>query len=231
MKKIIAAVAICAASFGVFADSVTNVYNLTMSITTPTLYAGVRTPTGQTYKGYMYAEYDEAGELTGLWADVKSSKTKVEHLIEFDLGNSFYHLMGKTTKTADRSVPTLFLAGADVDAIGTSPKYEQHETIKKIYLSGFGTIKNKKTAAVGCGACGFGAVAAQYCNLLWSANGTIAGVMDCECPDDQDWWHTVRTVLCGVWYDDATQEVERRHEAGIKGTWKITYNQKLSSVK
>jgi hypothetical protein len=230
MKKIIVAVAICAASFGLFGDTVTNVYNLTMSLKTPTLYAGVRTPTGQTYKGYLYAEYTD-NELTALFADVTSSKTKVQHLIEFDLGESFYHLMGKTTKQADRSVPSLFLTGADTDAIGWSPKYEQHETIKKITLSGFGTLKTFKTAAIGCGACGFGGTAASYCNLLWSGSGTVTGYMDCECPDTEPWWHTVRTVLCGVWYDDVTQEVERRHEGAFQGTWKITYNKKLSDVK
>lgn len=230
MKKIIAAVAVCAASFGLFGDTVTNVYNLSMSLATPTLYAGVRDKLGQVYKGYLYMEYED-NELIGAFATVTSSKTKVEHFIEFDLGESFYHLMGKTTKQADRSVPSLFLTGADTEAIGYSAKYEQHETIKKITLSGFGKLKTHKTAAVGCGACGFGGSAAKYCNLLWSASGTVTGWMDCECPDDQEWWHTVRTVLCGVYYDAATQEVERKHEGAFRGTWKITYNKKLSDVK
>ena len=236
MKKIIAAAAICAASFGLFGDTVTNVYNLAMSLKTPTLYAGVRTPTSQTYKGYLYAEYTD-NELTALTAYVKSSKTKVEHYIEFpvaaddaDLDGSFYNLMGKTTKQSARTVPTLFLTGADTEAIGTSAKYEQHETIKKITLSGFGKLKTAKTAAVGCGACGFGGTAASYCSILWSADGTVTGVMDCECPDEEDWWHTVKTALCGVWYSDA-DEVERRHNAAFRGTWKITFNKKLSDTK
>ena len=230
MKKIIAAVAVCAASFGLFGDTITNVYDLSMSLTTPTLDAGVRAPLSQKYTGHMYLEYDDS-ELISVTAVVKSNKTKVEHFIEFDLGESFYHLMGKTTKKADRSVPSLFLTGADTDAVGYSVKYEQHETIKKITLSGFGALKTYKTAATGCGACGFGGIAAKYCNLLWEAGGSVTGWMDCECPDTEPWWHTVRTALCGVWYDDVTQEVERKHEGAFKGTWKIKYNKKLSDVK
>ena len=236
MKKIIAVVAICAVS-SLFGDTITNVYDFSMSLKTPTLYAGVRTPVIQTYKGYLYAEYTD-NELTALFADVKSNKTKVEHLIEFpiaaddaDIDGSFYNLMGPTTKKSDRSIPTLFLTGKDTDAVGFSTKYEQHETIKKITLAGFGMLKTLKTAAIGCGACGFGGSAASYCNLLWTADGAVTGIMDCECPDDEDWWHTVKTILCGVWYDDTTKEVERRHNAAFKGNWKIKYNKKLSDVK
>ena len=65
MKKIIAAFAICMAASGLFGDPVINVYNLSMSLRTPTLYAGIRQPLTQTYKGYLYTQYDEAGERDG----------------------------------------------------------------------------------------------------------------------------------------------------------------------
>lgn len=232
MKKIIAAFAICMAASSLFGDPVINVYNLSMSLRTPTLYAGIRQPLTQTYKGYLYTQYDEAGELEALWADVMSSKTKVEHHIDFTLDESFYNLIGKTTKYAERSVPTLFLSGEDAEVVGTSSKYGQHETIKRIVLSGFGNIKTVKTAAVGCDVCGDGGTPAQYCNVLWSADGKVTGVMDCECPDDDDsgWWHTVKTAICGVWYDD-NGKVERQHNASFYGTWKITFNKKLSDTK
>lgn len=231
MKKTVFAALVC--MFGClagFADTsvITNVYDMSMSLKTPVLYNGVRSYKSQSYKGYLYAEYTDS-ELTALTALVKSSGTKVIHQIEFS-GDSFYHLMGKTTKTSDRSEPTIYLEGADVANEGTSSKFGNHETIKKIQLAGGGSLKAVKSVTVGCSACGEAVKTTAYCNILVKASGYVTGIMDCECPEDEDWWHTVKTALCGVFYD-ANNDVERDHDAAFVGSWKLSFNKKLSDTK
>lgn len=228
MKKIIIALMCAIGSMVSFANETTNVYNMTMSLQTPILQSGVRNKVSQSYKGYMYMVYDEDGKLSTVWADVLSNKTKVGHVISFNEG--FYHLIGKTTKTSPRSVANMYLTGADDEVYGGISKYGVHEKIKVINFGGFGTIKSSKTVVIGCGACGAPEKTTEYCNILNAVSGHVNGVMDCECPEDEDWWHTVMGGLCGVWYD-AAFEMERSHEAAFTGTWKISYNKKLSATK
>lgn len=215
-------------------DTTTNVYDFAMSVKVPYLKTGVRSYSSQKLKGLMYLVYDESAALADVYAVVTNSKTKVVH--ELDLtDSSFYHLMGKQTKKADRSTPTLWLAGAD-DEDPVVLKDESHEKILAIMLAGTGTLKNMKTVTTGCAYCGGVTTTTEYCNLLWSMSGNVVGVMDCQCPDEEDWWHTVQTVLCGVYYvaDPASaamsDKVERKHEASFYGTWSAKFNKKLSDT-
>lgn len=155
------------------------------------------------------------------------NKTKVAHSINFTEG--FYNLMGKSTSKIERSVPTVYLTGADDEAIAEpSSKYGSHETFKVINLAGFGSLESTKTVTIGCGACGEPTKMVEYCNILKKANGYVNGVMDCECPDDEDWWHTLKAGYCGILYDG--EDFFPQHEASFYGSWKISFNKKLSTV-
>lgn len=228
MKKVMIALMCVMCGVAAMADTATNVYNFSMSLYTPTLLNGVRSKTAQKYTGYMYMEYVDS-ELAGVWAEVVSSKTKVYHSIAFNDG--FYNLLGKQTKTIDRSVPTLYFTGADTEASGGIVKYGEHELITVINFAGFGTLKAYKNVTTGCSACGLPQTHTEYCHILNTASGSVNGVMDCECPDTEpDWWHTLKAAFCGVWYD-ASDNWERSHKAAFTGTWKISYNKKLSQAR
>lgn len=244
MKKlIVAAAALFAANAYCDGDRVpvepeeltTNVYDFAMSVKVPYLKSGVRSYSSQKLKGNMYLVYSEDDTLADVYAVVTNSKTKVVHTLDL-ADSSFYHLMGKQTKKADRSTPTLWIAGADAEDPAVL-KDESHEKILAVMLAGTGTLKNMKTVTVGCSYCGDKTSTTEYCNILWSMSGNVVGVMDCECPEEEGWWHTVQTALCGVLYveDAASSEmadkVERKHEASFYGTWSAKFNKKLSDTK
>lgn len=211
--------------------AVTNVYDFSMSLKVPYLDNGTRTYKNQKIVGYMYAEYS-SNELVNVWVEAQNRKTKVLHLMSFS-GDSFYNLMGKTDKKSLRTVPTIYFEGADEETVLESccaAPEEGHEFIKKIQLAGTGKLRQVKTVVIGCDQCGGSSVTTAYCNILVNMNGYATGYMDCLCPDDEDWWHTVKTCLCGVFLDDVGN-VEPSHDAAFWGTWKAKFNQKLSGTK
>lgn len=228
MKKLIIAMVVGAMAFMSFADTevVTNVYDLSMSLKVPYLKNGVRNYAGQKLKGEMYVVYEE-DEIVNAFAEVTNTSTKVAHSL--DLTSGFYYLMGKESKKSARTVPTVFFQGQDYEVLATM--YEAHEKISYIALAGTGKLNSIKSVTTGCGVCGEPVSLTQYCNLLWSMSGNVVGVMDCECPDEEDGWsHTLKTVLCGVYYDEDDQ-VERSHDASFYGTWSAKFNKKLSDTK
>lgn len=215
MKKLIAFAFACAFAVSAFAYSADTraVYNFKMSLKTPTLWEGVRQYKSQTYKGYMYADYSDT-ELVRVWAEVQSSATKVTHVIEFDVESGFYNLMGKSNSKCERTVPTLWFKGNDVETVAGS-KYGDHETITNLVLAGSGSIKSVKVVSEGCTICGTG-YPSVWCNTLKSASGYATGVMNSECPDWEDWDHTLKGGACGP-------TDERSHFAATFGSWSISY--------
>ena len=128
----------------------------------------------------------------------------------------------------------MFFNGGDSETIAL--RDEAHEEIIAVALAGTGSIKSLKNVTSGCGYCGEDLSVTEYCNILWAMNGSVTGVMDCQCPDDEDWWHTVETVRCGVYYADidATKMSEvtsPSHYASFYGTWTAKFNKKLSDTK
>lgn len=228
MKKLITAAAIAVmAAFGATADTVTDVYNFKATIKQPLLKAGVRDYASVALKGYLYFEYDESTNSVGaVYAVVENSKTKVVHTIDFTDG--FYNLMGKTTKTSFRSVPTVWFDGADSNVEEGTGKgaQEPHETIVKVTLAGKGMLKYLKDVILGCTSCGGGSKLTTYCSKLNTMSGNIVGYMDCECPDPEPWNHTVETCACGVREEDG--DIVRSHYASFFGTWSASWNKKLS---
>lgn len=222
MKKIIAMCAACVIGAAAMSEEITNVYDLKVSIKAPTLKNGIREYRNQTIEGQMFIRYND-GEMVEVWAETKNRSTKIFHETVFD-GEGFYHLMGKANKYSDRTVPTVYLSGADICTD------DGHEFIKSICLAGNGVLKTVKTVATGCSFCGEPTKTTTYCNILYSASGNVTGIMDCQCPDDEDdWWHTVKTTLCGVWYGEDVS-VERTHDASFWGTWSAKFNSKLSDT-
>lgn len=234
MNKIVVALMCVIGSMAVMAGDesvVTNVYDFAMNLRVPYLDNGTRVYKPQKIIGYMYTEYS-SNELVNVWVEAQNRKTKVLHLTSFG-DDSFYNLMGKTDKTSLRTVPTVFFEGADEETMipcECEIPGEGHEFIKKIQLAGTGKLRPVKTVVIGCSACGETQKTTAYCNVLISMNGSVTGYMDCLCPEDEDWWHTVKTCICGVFLDDAGQ-YERRHEAAFWGTWKAKFNRKLSGTK
>lgn len=108
---------------------------------------------------------------------------------------------------------------------------EPHEKIVSLGLAGTGVLKYTKTVIKGCGACGVPTTMTEYCSILNSMSGNLVGVMDCECPDEEGWDHTVIAGACGprapASIDDdgdiTVLEEVRTHYASIWGTWKATY--------
>lgn len=230
MKKLIIAMVVGAMTFMSFADTeiVTNVYDLSMSLKVPYLKNGIRNYAGQKLKGEMYVVYEE-DQIVNVFAEVTNTTTKVAHSL--DMTSSFYYLMGKESKKSPRTVPTVFFVGQDYEAVATSPKFDAHEKISYIALAGTGKLNSIKSVTTGCGVCGQAVSVTEYCNLLWSMSGNVVGVMDCECPDEEEGWsHTLITDLCGVYYD-VDEQVERTHDASFYGTWSAKFNKKLSGTK
>lgn len=172
-----------------------------------------------------------------------NKKTKVVHTIDFTDG--FINMMGKSSgkigsaKYAPRSTPTIYFTGADSDVTGP----ESHETIDTVSFAGSATTKDYKSTTVTCGYCSTSASSTAYCKKPYKMSGSVVGVMDCECPDEENWSHTLVKTLCGFLMagedegedenDERTEDVTadglvRSHYASFWGTWTAVYNQKAS---
>ena len=135
MKKLIMSTVCAMISMMSFADTnnvaeAVDVYEFKASIKQPILKSGVRTYTTVSLKGDLYLEYESVDEgISAAYAIVQNSKTKVMHRIDFTDG--FYHLMGKSTKTTVRSLPTVILSGSDSECYAGTGKgaQEPHEAI------------------------------------------------------------------------------------------------------
>ena len=234
MKKIIMAVVACVA---LYASAVTQTYKFTSSIRFPYLNNGVRTYVVTAMKGDLYMSFDEDGTLTNSTLNVQNIKTKAWH--KFDFTQSFYHLMGKANKMATHSAPSVAFAYYDntptedlVEAGTEKNAQEPHETIASMYLAGNGSLKYTKTVLKGCGSCGVPTTTVEYCSILQRMSGSLVGVMDCVCPDDEAWKHTVVAGPCGPkpfvdGIDDAndmtSDEEVRTHYASFWGNWTAVY--------
>ena len=229
MKKLIVKIACALFATTAFCDTnnvpaeAVDVYSFKASIKQPLLKNGIRQYIGVILKGNLYLEYATTDDsVTAAYAIVQNSKTKVQHRIEFDTG--FYNLMGKSSKTSLRSVPTILFTGADAECVAGTGKgaTEPHETIKNIQIAGTGTLKKTKSTIVACGTCGVGVSTTTYCNKLAKMTGNVNGYMDCECPEDEDWNHTAETTICGVKLD-TDGNIVRSHNAAFWGNWTATY--------
>ena len=189
MKTIIMSAICSVLSFAAFSASNTveavDVYSFKASIKQPMLENGIRTYKSVALKGNLYFEYETiSNTMTAAYAIVENSKTKVMHRINFFGG--FYNLMGKASKTSERSVPTVLLLGADTNCVaGVGAKaQEPHEMIKFASFAGSGTLKKLKTTTIECSYCGVGSTTTTYCNKLAKMSGKVTGCMDCECPEE-----------------------------------------------
>ncbi len=243
MKKLITIGALCCAMFG-FAgsnDTYTTVYDFAAKISVPYLSGGVRTHKTHAFTGYMYMTFDETGAKTTK-IEMLNKNTGVMHVIESS--DAFYNLMGKSSKAAVRTTPTIWVAGADADEATiddtiavAQPSFKKtllnaavggHELITTVGFAGTGALKTTKKTVTGCGVCGEPTKTTVYCNILASMTGSMVGVMDCLCPDDEKWNHTVMADPCGPMEGDA--EDVRSHDASFKGTWKAKYNEKRTNA-
>ena len=235
MKKLIMSAVCAMISMMSFADTnnvaeAVDVYEFKASIKQPILKSGVRTYTTVSLKGDLYLEYESVDDgISAAYAIVKNSKTKVMHRIDFTDG--FYHLMGKSTKTTVRSLPTVILSGSDSECYAGTGKgaQEPHEAITSIQFAGQGTLKQIKTKTVNCGVCGGSSTTTAYCNKLYKLTGNVTGIMDCECPDDENWNHTLETNFCGV-KNDEDGETTRSHFASFFGSWSAKYKKTVAEV-
>lgn len=238
MKKILMAAAI---ALTMCASAVTQVYNYTSSVKVPYLNNGVRTYASRTLKGTLTVSFDEDGVLTNSTLNVQNKTSKVWH--KFDFTQAFYNLMGKRNKQVSHATPTVAFAydmstGDDQVEMGCEKgAQEPHEKIVSLDLAGTGTLKYTKTVIKGCGTCGLPTTQTEYCSILQKMCGNLVGVMDCECPDEDSWMHTVEGTACGPRKfvdgvdneDDLTIDDEvRTHYASIWGTWSATYSNTIN---
>lgn len=233
MKKLIMSAVCAMIAMASFADTnvaakTIDVYEFKSSIKQPLLKSGVRAYSTVALKGTLYLEYETAGEgISAAYAVVQNSRTKVMHRIDFTDG--FYNLIGKSTKTTARSVPTVIVTGTDSECyVGTgNGAQEPHETITEIQLAGQGALLPIKTRTVSCGVCGESTTTTSYCNKLYKLSGSVTGIMDCECPDDESWSHTLEANSCGVKKDE-DGETTRSHFASFFGTWAAKYKRTVT---
>lgn len=238
MKKMIMAAVACAA---LYASAVTQTYKFTSTVRFPYLNNGVRTYVATTMKGDLYMSFDEDGVLTNSTLNVQNNKTKAWH--KFDFTQSFYHLMGKPNKQVTHQVPSVAFAydstpEEDLVEAGTEKlAQEPHETIVSMGLAGTGSLKYTKTVIKGCGSCGLPTTTTEYCSILQKMTGNLVGVMDCVCPDEDAWKHTVIAGPCGPKpfvdgideLDDMTIDEEvRTHYASFWGTWTAVYKSTIN---
>ncbi len=227
MKKLIMSAVCAMLAMASFCDTnsveAVDVYSFKASIKQPLLKSGVRTYTAVTLKGNLYVEYATTDDsMSAAYAIVQNSKTKAIHRIDFTDG--FYNLMGKSNKESLRTVPTVFLTGADSEVTAGTGKgaQEPHEKILAVTFAGTGKLKKLKTTTITCGMCGIGGKTTTYCNKLQSMSGNVTGYMDCECPEDENWNHTAETIFCGVKLDD-DGNIVRSHDAAFWGSWSAKF--------
>lgn len=236
MKKLIMSAVCAMIAMASFADTnnvaqvaeVVDVYNFKATIKQPLLKSGVRTYTTVTLKGDLYLEYASVDEgVSAAYAVVQNSRTKVMHRIDFTDG--FYNLMGKSTKTSVRSIPTVIFTGADSECNAGTGRgaQEPHETITTIQIAGQGVLKRLKTKTFVCGICGGNETTTTYCNKLYKLSGKVTGIMECACPDDESWNHTLETNFCGVKRDE-DGETTRSHLASFFGSWSAKYKKTIT---
>ena len=219
MKKLIMAafIAVTSVCFGEAAN--TDVYTFKASFRVPYVTKGVRVYKAMSYTGNLYIDYTADSEKPeAIYAIIKNKSTGVEHKLVF--GDAVYNLIGKPNKKIDRPTPTVCFITNDDEV--TETKEEAHELIKFICLSGSGSLTYIKDAA-GCDACGVGSTPG-ICAKVYKLSGSATGIMDCECPEDGSWNHTVEAGKCGIAADGG-----RSHLASFWGTWSATWNKKLSN--
>jgi len=89
----------------------TDVYDFRASIKVPTLKAGVRNYVSTTFKGYMYVDYNENGEVTDAVIQIKNGSSKAVHTLVLD--EYSYGILGKANKNTVRTVPEIYLNSVD----------------------------------------------------------------------------------------------------------------------
>lgn len=219
MKKLIVSLlCVALASFGVFGDTtettnIVDTYKFSASLNVPYLKGGVRSYTKQTLKGEMYVEYEsDTSTVSRCYIVAQNKKTGVTHTIDFTDG--FYNILGKKTKKSYRSTPSVYFSTTNDVVEGSNA----HETIVEIQLAGKGALKTSSTKSTVCGVCSAESVTRTNCNILSKMQGSVTGVMDCICPEDEAWDHTVEAGSCGCLVNEDGTYV-RSHLASFWGTW------------
>lgn len=211
-------------------NGVVDVYNMTLKIKWPWLNKGIRTYKTSTCKGYLVCGYAEAGDqISDAFLTFKNPNTKSLHTIEFEEAD--YWLMGKSNKSIARTEPSVYFEGADGESPIPVGNVELHELITKITFAGGGacTVKSVTTYTTGCNACSEPTTKKQTvsCVKMKSMSGFVTGKMECECPEDEAWTHTLLGASCGL-YLDAEGNPERSSEAAFAGQFSATYNSTAS---
>lgn len=216
MKKLIMS-AICAmlaaASFGdTNGAEVVDVYSFKATIKQPMLKNGVRTYSSATLKGDLYIEYaTPTSAISRSYIVAKNSKTGVEHNIEFT--DCLYNMLGKSSKQINRTVPAVYFVGTNDVVVGENA----HETIRFMTVAGSGKLVKSKTKTTTCNVCAPDAVTTETCSKIKSLSGNLNGIMDCVCPEDETWDHTLIACACGLYVD--INGYVRSHEAPFWGSW------------
>ena len=184
------------------------------------LKSGVRTYQSATLKGTLYIEYASPTSMISRgYVVAKNSKTGVEHNI--DLTDCLYNMLGKKTKQIYRSVPAVYFIGTNDVVYGQNA----HETITFITMAGNGKLVNNKTKTTTCNVCSINSTTTANCSKIKQLSGNLNGIMDCICPEDEAWDHTLFASACGLFIDENGEYV-RSHEAPFWGSWSAKQKKK-----
>lgn len=196
--------------------SVRDTYRMTMTARMPALRSGVRTFRNQSLRGDLVVEWGVNGNVVSATATLVNKSTKAVHNVEFDVG--FINAMGRKTSRIARGTPVFYAEAHDADVEACESAQDPHEKFAKLSFAGNGAFRHVRTAR--CTECGTGY--AEPCSRIHRMSGRFTGYVDCECPDDVAWDHTLKVSECGI-SSDAYGSAVRSHFAPTSGKWSAAF--------
>ena len=203
--------------------AIRDTYSMTLKAKMPTLRSGVRTLKTQTLRGDLVVEWDVDGNAVSATATLVNKSTKAVHNVEFDTG--FINAIGKKNSRISHNTPVFYAEAHDesVEEGDSASASEPHEKFVKLSFAGNGAFRHVR--GIGCTECGPGYV--EKCSRVHRMFGQFTGYVDCECPDDEAWNHTVKVGDCGILSDDAGSEI-RSHFAPTFGKWTAVFRSRAA---
>lgn len=196
--------------------AVRDTYRMTMTARMPALRSGVRTFRNQSLRGDLVVEWGVDGNVVSATATLVNKSTKAVHNVEFDVG--FINAMGRKTSRIARGTPVFYAEAHDADVEACESAQDPHEKFAKLSFAGNGAFRHVRTA--GCTECGTGY--AEPCSRIHRMSGRFTGYVDCECPDDVAWDHTLKVSECGI-SSDVYGSAVRSHFAPTSGKWSAVF--------
>lgn len=196
--------------------AVRDTYRMTLNAKMPALRSGVRMFRSQTLRGDLVVEWGVDGNAVSATAALVNKSTKAVHNVEFDVG--FINAMGRKTSRIARGTPVFYAEAHDADVEACESAADPHEKFAKLSFAGNGAFRHLRTA--GCTECGTGYT--ETCSRIHRMSGQFTGYVDCECPDDVAWDHTLKVSECGI-SDGADGSAVRSHFAPAYGKWSAVF--------